>query len=85
MLAYCFITSPVDGRVGLRQVDPGNLIHATDTTGIVTITQIHPISATFTLPQEELPRVQTGHGQRRSRRCWPMPATITPSWARERC
>ena len=40
------------------QVDPGNLIHATDTTGIVTITQIHPISATFTLPQEELPRVQ---------------------------
>ncbi|HXA21133.1 MAG TPA: efflux RND transporter periplasmic adaptor subunit [Acetobacteraceae bacterium] len=57
-VAYCYITSPVDGRVGLRQVDPGNLIHATDTTGIVTITQIHPISATFTLPQEELPRVQ---------------------------
>jgi membrane fusion protein, multidrug efflux system len=57
-VAYCFITSPVDGRVGLRQVDPGNLIHATDTTGIVTITQIHPISATFTLPQEELPSVQ---------------------------
>ncbi len=57
-VAYCYITSPVDGRVGLRQVDPGNLIHATDTTGIVTITQIHPISATFTLPQEELPSVQ---------------------------
>ena len=57
-VAYCFITSPVDGRVGLRLVDPGNLIHATDTTGIATITQIHPISATFTLPQEELPRVQ---------------------------
>jgi membrane fusion protein, multidrug efflux system len=58
-VAYCYITSPVDGRVGLRMVDPGNLIHATDTTGIVTITQIHPISATFTLPQEELPRVET--------------------------
>ena len=58
-LGYCFITSPVDGRVGLRMVDPGNLIHATDATGIVTITQIHPISATFTLPQNELPRVQT--------------------------
>jgi membrane fusion protein, multidrug efflux system len=58
-LTYCVITSPVDGRVGLRQVDPGNLIHATDTTGIVTITQVHPISATFTLPQEELPRVET--------------------------
>ncbi len=57
-LSYCFITSPVDGRVGIRQVDPGNLIHATDTTGIVTITQIHPISAVFTLPQDELPRVQ---------------------------
>jgi multidrug efflux system membrane fusion protein len=57
-VGYCFITSPVDGRVGLRLVDPGNLIHATDATGIVTITQIHPISATFTLPQEELPRVQ---------------------------
>jgi multidrug efflux system membrane fusion protein len=57
-VAYCYITSPVDGRVGLRQVDPGNLIHATDTTGIVTITQIHPISATFTLPQQELPRVE---------------------------
>jgi multidrug efflux system membrane fusion protein len=55
---YCSITSPVDGRVGLRMVDPGNLIHATDTTGIVTITQIHPISATFTLPQEELPQVE---------------------------
>lgn len=57
-LAYCFITSPVDGRVGLRLVDPGNLIHATDATGIITITQIHPISATFTLPEDELPRVE---------------------------
>ncbi len=58
-LAYCFIRSPVNGRVGIRLVDPGNLIHSTDTTGIVTITQIHPISATFTLPQDELPRVLT--------------------------
>ena len=57
-VGYCFITSPVDGRVGLRMVDPGNLVHATDTTDIVTITQIHPISVTFTLPQQELPRVQ---------------------------
>jgi membrane fusion protein, multidrug efflux system len=56
-LAYCYITSPIPGRVGLRLVDPGNLVHATDTTGIVTITQDHPIAATFTLPQEELPRV----------------------------
>ena len=57
-LGFCFITSPVDGRVGLRLVDAGNLIHATDTTGIITITQIHPISATFTLPQEDLPGIQ---------------------------
>ena len=56
-LAYCYITSPIPGRVGLRLVDPGNLVHATDTTGIITITQIHPITATFTLPQEQLPRV----------------------------
>jgi membrane fusion protein, multidrug efflux system len=56
-LSYCFITAPVPGRVGLRLVDPGNLVHATDTTGIITLTQIHPIAATFTLPQEELPRV----------------------------
>lgn len=57
-VGYCFIRSPVDGRVGLRMVDAGNLIHATDATGIISITQIHPISATFTLPQEELPRIQ---------------------------
>jgi len=56
-LAYCYIASPIPGRVGLRLVDPGNLVHATDTTGIITITQIHPITATFTLPQEQLPRV----------------------------
>ncbi len=58
-LGFCYITSPIDGQVGLRMVDPGNLVHATDTTGIVTITQIHPISATFTLPQQELPRVES--------------------------
>jgi membrane fusion protein, multidrug efflux system len=57
-LAYCYITSPVNGRVGLRLVDPGNLIQAANATGIITVTQIHPISATFTLPQDELPGVQ---------------------------
>jgi multidrug efflux system membrane fusion protein len=56
-LGYCFITSPVQGRVGLRQVDPGNLIHAADPAGIVTITQVHPISALFTLPQDSLPTI----------------------------
>jgi multidrug efflux system membrane fusion protein len=57
-LSFCTITSPIDGVVGLRQVDVGNLVHATDTTGIVTITQVKPISLVFTLPQDTLPRVR---------------------------
>jgi membrane fusion protein, multidrug efflux system len=56
-LSYCFITSPIQGRVGLRQVDPGNLVHASDAAGIVTITQIHPTSALFTVPQDSLPSI----------------------------
>lgn len=57
-LDFCYIKSPIDGRVGLRLTDPGNLVHANDIAGIATITQIHPISAIFTLPQTDLPRVQ---------------------------
>jgi multidrug efflux system membrane fusion protein len=56
-LSYCYITSPIQGRVGLRQVDVGNLVHASDSGGIVTITQVHPISVLFTLPQDALPRI----------------------------
>jgi multidrug efflux system membrane fusion protein len=56
-LGFCYISSPIQGRVGLRQVDPGNLIHATDATGIVSITQVQPIAATFTLPQDALPHI----------------------------
>src|SRR5215475_816905 len=56
-LTYCHITSPVSGRVGLRLVDPGNIIHATDTNGLVVITQIQPISVVFSLPQDQLPPV----------------------------
>lgn len=56
-LYYTRLTSPIDGRVGLRMVDIGNLIHATDTNGIVSITQIHPITAVFTLPESDLPAV----------------------------
>jgi len=58
MLDYARITSPIDGVTGLRQVDPGNLVHASDANGIVVITQIDPIAVLFTLPQDELPRVQ---------------------------
>jgi membrane fusion protein, multidrug efflux system len=53
-LSYCFITAPFDGRLGLRQVDAGNLVHATDAGGIMTITQVHPIAVVFTLPQRNL-------------------------------
>ena len=57
-LNYCRIISPIEGVVGLRLIDIGNLIHATDATGIVTITQVHPISLVFTLPQDQLPAVR---------------------------
>jgi multidrug efflux system membrane fusion protein len=64
-LSFCDIRSPIDGVVGLRQIDAGNLIHATDATGIVTITQVQPISLVFTLPQSTLPQVQDAmqHGR----------------------
>jgi membrane fusion protein, multidrug efflux system len=56
-LIYCHIIAPVGGRVGLRQVDPGNYIQTTSTTGIVVITQLQPISVIFTLPEDSLPAV----------------------------
>ena len=51
-LEYSTIRSPIDGRTGIRQVDPGNNVHATDTTGMVVVTQLEPISIIFTLPEE---------------------------------
>ena len=56
-LAYARITSPIDGIAGIRNVDPGNLIHASDANGIVTIAQLDPIAVIFTLPQDVLPQV----------------------------
>jgi membrane fusion protein, multidrug efflux system len=56
-LTYCRIRSPINGRVGLRQVDPGNIVHATDTNGMLVITQVQPISVIFTLPEDNLPEV----------------------------
>jgi multidrug efflux system membrane fusion protein len=53
-LTYCRIVAPVSGRVGLRQVDPGNYVQTSDATGIVVITQLQPISAIFTLPEDSL-------------------------------
>lgn len=63
-LSYTRITSPVTGRVGLRRVDPGNLVQLGDTEGLVTVTQVDPISVIFTLPQELLMTVQgLTHGE----------------------
>jgi membrane fusion protein, multidrug efflux system len=53
-LDYTRIVSPIDGRTGIRLIDPGNIVHASATTGIVVVTQIQPISVVFTLPEEEL-------------------------------
>ncbi|WP_158926695.1 efflux RND transporter periplasmic adaptor subunit [Acidisphaera sp. S103] len=57
-LSYTTITSPISGVTGIRQMDIGNIVHPADTTPIVTITQIQPISVIFTLPQKDLPEVQ---------------------------
>jgi multidrug efflux system membrane fusion protein len=57
-LTYCRIVSPISGRVGLRQVDPGNYAQTSDPNGIVVITQLQPISVIFTLPEDNLPAVQ---------------------------
>jgi len=56
-LSYTTIVAPIDGLTGIRQVDAGNIVHAADTTGLVVITQMHPISVVFTLPQQALPDV----------------------------
>ena len=56
-LDFTTIRTPINGRVGIRAVDQGNLIRAGDATGIVTVNQLAPISVLFTLPQQELPRV----------------------------
>jgi multidrug efflux system membrane fusion protein len=56
-LAYTQITSPVDGRIGLRQVDPGNYVTPGDANGIVVVTQLHPISVLFTVPEDNVPSI----------------------------
>ncbi|HVR24966.1 MAG TPA: efflux RND transporter periplasmic adaptor subunit, partial [Candidatus Polarisedimenticolia bacterium] len=56
-LVYCNITAPFTGRVGLRQVDPGNIVHAADTTPMLILTQLQPIGVIFTLPEDQLPTV----------------------------
>ncbi|HYA85795.1 MAG TPA: MdtA/MuxA family multidrug efflux RND transporter periplasmic adaptor subunit [Nitrospirota bacterium] len=56
-LVYAHITAPISGRIGLRLVDPGNIVHATDSSGVVVITQMQPISVIFSLPEDNLSQV----------------------------
>ncbi len=56
-LSYTSILAPINGRTGIRLVDPGNIVHAADTTGIVVMTQIQPISVMFTLPEDQVPQM----------------------------
>jgi len=57
-LTYCHIVSPVDGRVGIRMVDQGNYVQTSDTSGIVVVTQLQPMSVLFTLPEDNVGEVQ---------------------------
>jgi membrane fusion protein, multidrug efflux system len=56
-LSYTVIKSPLTGRAGFRLVDPGNIVHASDENGIVTIVQLQPISVVFTAPEENVPQI----------------------------
>lgn len=56
-LDYSYIRSPIDGMTGVRIVDPGNLVHASDQNGLVLVTQLDPIAVLFSLPQDDLPKV----------------------------
>jgi membrane fusion protein, multidrug efflux system len=71
-VGYCHIVSPIDGRVGLRLVDPGNLVTANGSTPLVVITQIAPITVIFTLAEDSLDEVleQTRHGARLQVEAW---------------
>jgi multidrug efflux system membrane fusion protein len=62
-LDYTSITSPIDGITGIRLVDQGNIVHATDTTGIVVVTQLQPISVVFSLPEDNLQSVSQATAQ----------------------
>ena len=57
-LTYCHIVSPVDGRVGIRLVDPGNYVQTSDTNGLVVLTQLQPMSVVFTLPEDDVNEIQ---------------------------
>ena len=56
-ITYARIIAPISGRVGLRQVDPGNIVHASDSNGVVTITQVQPVTVIYPVPEDNVPRI----------------------------
>lgn len=64
-LSYCYIRSPIDGRVGFRLLDAGNFVRAAEATPILSVRQIRPISVTFTLPQDQLTAVNDARAERK--------------------
>jgi hypothetical protein len=83
-LSYTQIRSPVTGRVGIRNVDPGNLVRTSDTQGLFSVTQIDPIAVEFSLPQQMLPTLQNCSKPPRPRKWRPtwMPTASAACWAR---
>ena len=71
-IIYCHIASPITGKIGLRLVDPGNIVHATDTNGLLVITQMDPISVIFTISEDQLPPISAKFraGQKLSVEAW---------------
>jgi multidrug efflux system membrane fusion protein len=71
-LIYCHIESPISGQVGLRLVDPGNIVHAADANGMLVVTQLQPISVIFTVAEDQLPAVlpRWRAGQKLSVEAW---------------
>ena len=56
-ITYARVTAPISGRIGLRQVDPGNIVHASDSNGLVTITQVQPVTVIYPVPEDNVPRL----------------------------
>ena len=87
-LSFCYITAPFDGRIGLRNVDPGNVVHSAELAPIISVTQVEPIAVTFTLPQDALPAISRAMARSSetaisgsSSSCEPMQAWWMPSGA----
>lgn len=74
-LTYTRITAPASGRISLRQVDPGNQIHASDANGLASIAQVEPMTVVFSVPEDQLPDINRRLGNRES--------LITEAWDRE--